>query len=331
VLPIQDILMYASCLANTLIAKELLPAHRTTYRLANLRIISELTIPGLAPCCEKIPTGDKVVIRRGHVSRSLSSFSQVFPEGQCNRNELLLDIPGVARFLLRNGHEIVVDQAPASSHGDVCAYLLATAFGVLFHQRGTTPLHASAIDTEDGCTAFMGESGAGKSTLVAALAARGHQIIADDVCFLRLDDRGDVQAWPGVNRIRLWKDAMIALGCDWRGLEQVWRGWDKYFIPMHPSQNPAEPRRLRRVYQLNTATENEIPCIRRLHGSEAIEVLMQNIYRLGLAEYMGYKPAAFRVCAAMARHVPVFRFCRPKGFDKLVEGIEVLEGHLRAI
>ena len=32
----------------------------------------------------------------------------------------------------------------------------------------------------DGCVAFVGESGAGKSTLVAALARRGHQVIADD-------------------------------------------------------------------------------------------------------------------------------------------------------
>jgi hypothetical protein len=72
-----------------------------------------------------------------------------------------------------------------------------------------------------------------------------------------------------------------------------------------------------------------LPGVNRLHGAAAIEVLMQNVYRLGLAEQMGFKPAAFILCAAAARRVPVFRFSRPMGFDALREGIDLLEGHLR--
>src|SRR6202008_4886252 len=101
---------------------------------------------------------------------------------------------------IRGGKEILVDQAPASSPRDVAAYLLGTAFGVLCHQRGIIPLHASAVNVADGRVASAGESGAGKWTLVAALAVRGHQVIADDLFFLRLADTGDVKAWPGVNR-----------------------------------------------------------------------------------------------------------------------------------
>ena len=55
---------------------------------------------------------------------------------------------------------------------------------------------------------------------------------------------------------------------------------------------------------------------------------MQNVYRLDLAERLGYKPHAFIVCAAMARGVPVFRFSRPLGFDVLNQTVEVLENHL---
>jgi hypothetical protein len=121
-------------------------------------------------------------------------------------------------------------------------------FSVLCHQRGITPLHASAIDVADGCVAFVGGSGAGKSTLAAALAARGHQVVADDVCFLRLGERGEVQAWPGVVRMRLWQDSMAVLGLGGPGIERIWRGFDKYFVPIGPPQNPFGPRRLRRVY-----------------------------------------------------------------------------------
>jgi hypothetical protein len=251
-----------------------------------------------------------------------------FPDGQSNESELLLNVPEVGKYLLRHGNEILVEQAPSSNPVELGAYLLGTMFGALCHQRGITPLHASAIDSADGCVAFIGESGAGKSTLVAALAPRGHQVIADDICFLQLSDKQEVWAWPGVNRIRLWDDAMAALGYEGPGIEPVWHGWKKYFIPAHPRRNPMEPRRLRRVYQLHAAPDDSLPGVNRLHGAAAIEALMQNVYRLDLAEQMGLKPAAFILCAATARGVPVFRFSRPMGFSTLHEGIDLLEGHL---
>ena len=303
----------------------------TIYRLAGLRIASELPLPGVAPCHSQISTGDEIVIRRARVPDSLSPVGMAFSDGQCNENELLLNIPEVARYLVRGGNEILVDQGDDSCLGDVCAYLLGSIFGLLCYHRGITPLHACAIAVVDGCVAFMGESGAGKSTLVAALAARGYQVIADDVCFLQLGEKQEVRAWPGVNRIRLWEDAMTALGCNGPGVERVWHGWNKYFIPVHPERNPMEQHRLRRIYQLHAAPNRGAPDINRLHGAVSIEALMQNVYRLGLAERMGHKPAAFALCAAAARGVPVFRFSRRLGFDVLNEGVEFLENHLRDI
>ena len=133
-----------------------------------------------------------------------------------------------------------------SNSGDVCAYLLGTMLGVLGHQRGTPPLHASVIDFSEGCIALVGEKGAGKSTLAASLARRGHRVIADDVCFLQLDHSCEVRAWPGSNRVRLWEDAMVALGCGGAGLERDAPGCNKYFIPVGPAPNSMKPRCLRR-------------------------------------------------------------------------------------
>jgi hypothetical protein len=307
------------------------PVERKAYGLAGLRIISDLPLSVLTPLRNNVPDCNGIVIRRAHILKTLSEVVTTFPDGQCNGNELLLDIPRVARYLIRGGEEILVDQVPASSDRDLCAYLLGTVFGVLCHQRGIIPLHASAIDVADGCIAFVGESGAGKSTLVAALAARGHEVIADDVCFLRDGANGNIQVWPGVNQIRLWEDAIAALGYEGRGVERELRGYNKYLLPVRHQQNPTEPRPLRRVYQLHAAPDGGTPSINRLHGAEVIEILMQNVYRLGLAECMGYKPAAFLACVAVARNVSVFQFSRPMGFDALRQGVEFLEGHLRDI
>jgi energy-coupling factor transporter ATP-binding protein EcfA2 len=296
----------------------------TVYRLAGLRIASDMPLPGLAPCPNQIANGDEIVIRRARVRPSPTPV-------QCNGKELLLDIPGVARYLLRGANEILVDQAPTAGQGDVCGYLLGTMFSVLCHQRGITPLHASAIDVADGCVAFVGGSGAGKSTLAAALAALGHQVIADDVCFLRLGDTGEVQAWPGVVRMRLWQDSMAVLGLGGPGIERIWRGWDKYFIPVEPPQNRFDPRRLRRVYQIHAAPVGSAASVTPLHGGAAIEAVMQNVYRLSIAEHMGHKPTVFAVCAAAARDVPVFRLSRPLNFDVLPQTLELLEDHLRNV
>ena len=303
-----------------------LPSNPTAYRLAGFRIVSDLPLAGLIPCRDTTLSATEISIRREEVPKSLPLIDSTFPDGQCNANELLLNIPQVARYLLRDGIEILVDPVQDANHGDVCAYLLGTIFGLLCHQRGIMPLHASAIDVENGCIAFVGESGAGKSTLVAALAARGHQVIADDVCYLQPGEKGNVQVWPGVNRIRLWEDAMAALGCDGPGVEKM-SGYNKYHIPAPALRNAIEPRCLRRVYQLSPASDNGAAGAKRLIGADALEVLMQNVYRLGLAEYMGYKPAAFAICAAAARAVPVFRFSRRMAFEALPKAVTFLEDH----
>jgi hypothetical protein len=301
---------------------------RRLYTLAGLCIVSDFRLNEVPICRDKAAPQHKVVIRRSPVPASLPSGAATFTNSQYNGKELLLDFPEVGRFLLRGGNEILVDPTSSSNDCEVRAHLLGTAFGALCHQRGIPPLHASAIDIANGCVAFVGETGAGKSTIVAALAQRGHQVICDDVCVLQLGAKEHVRAWPGCNRIRLWEDSMTALSCDGQAIEREVRGWNKYLLPVRPPRNLTEPRRLRRVYQLHVAPQGAAATISRLRGAASVEVLMQNVYRLGLAEYMGFKSAAFVVCAAAARDVPVFRFSRPMGFDVLDEGIALLEDHM---
>jgi hypothetical protein len=299
-----------------------------TYYLAGLRIVSEIPLPSLMACADQI--GPSVSIRRARLPETLSSVTAVFPEGQCNDNELLFNIPDAGRYLIRCGSEILVDPAANSSLGDVAAYLLGTAFGVLCHQRGTTPLHGSAIDIVDGCVAFVGDSGAGKSTMAAALASRGHHVISDDLCVFEASEQG-VRVWPGLNRLRLWEDALEALSCDQPGIERELRGLNKYLVPTQPIRNPRTPRRLQRVYQLAAAADGDPTTITRLQGAASVEVLMQNIYRIGIAERMGRKPNLFVACAAAAREVPLYRLSRPLGFQILPDVLKVLEEHLHEL
>jgi hypothetical protein len=295
-------------------------------------MVSEVPLLGIQICGDEAPPHDNIAIRRAPISERLASAAVTFRHqqyiGTYNGKDVLLDFPGVGRFLVRGGKEILIDTVPDADEGAVRAYLVSMAFGALFHQRGIVPLHASAIDVADGCIAFVGGSGAGKSTLAAALAQRGHQVITDDVCFLQLDDNHNFRVWPGIGHIRLWEKAVSALRCDGSEVLREMHGFNKYFIPVRPPRNPSECRALRRVYQLELAPERAVE-VTRLNGASAVEVLVQNVYQTRLAQHLGYKPRVFRACAAAARNVPVFRFSRPLDFDVLTQGIELLEDHIQ--
>lgn len=299
----------------------------SNYALAGLQIASEVPLPPSMSAAGEPLASDQVAIRYGRVPASLPS-AKVFPEAQYDGRDLLIDIPEAARFLVREGREILVDPLPSASEGDISAFLLGTVFGALCHQRGIVPFHASAVDVPKGCIVFAGPSGAGKSTLAAVLAARGYAVTSDDVCFLRRSGAGEILVWPGVGRIRLWADAIGALGYDPKTVEREFRGLNKFILPVAARNNPEEPRRLCRVYQLESAGEGEPVGIERVEGAPTIELLMPNVYRLTLAEYMGAKPTIFSVCATVARQIPVYRFRRQLGFDALPSAIACLEAHL---
>jgi hypothetical protein len=302
--------------------------HNAAYHLAGLRIVSDVPLSGLLHS-DPTASGEVVTIRRGRVPKTLSDPVMVQDNIAYDGSSLLLTIPKVARFLVGNGNEILVDPEPSAHKNDVRAYLLSCVFATLCYQRGILPLHSAAIDVTDGCIAIIGDSRAGKSTLAAALTAHGHQVIADDVSFLRLDSDGNVMSWPGIGRIRLWEDAVAALGLNGPEVEQEFSAYTKYLVPVPPPKDPFAPRRLRRIYHLNAAPDGIAAKVSQITSPSAIEVLMQNAYCSYLAEYMGRKPAIFALCVAMARQVPVFQFSRPMGFEVLDQGIEALEDHLR--
>ena len=288
---------------------------------------------GLRPALTELAKGYDVIIRQAAIPAEIAAATANFCEGRYsgtyNGRDVLL-ARAASRFLVRAGEEILIEPAPDADDHDVHAYLLGAVFGTLCHQRGITPLHASAIDVAGGCVAFVGESGAGKSTLVAALARAQHAIIGDDECFLQRSADGGLQVWPGTRQIRLWEDAKTALGLNAPGTKRATPGRDKYVVPVRPPQNPIGARPLRRVYQLHCAADDVIK-VTRLRGAEAVEVVMQNIYPPGLAEHLGYQTHVFTVCAAVAREVPVFRFSRPRDFAAFDRGIECLERHLRTV
>jgi hypothetical protein len=87
---------------------------------------------------------------------------------QISPDRFLLGLGKIARYLVSEGREIVIERVPGGSDDAVRVFLFGSVFGALLHQRGVLPLHGSAVMPSRGATIFAGPSGSGKSMLAAA-------------------------------------------------------------------------------------------------------------------------------------------------------------------
>lgn len=295
------------------------------YVAFGLRITSELELPEL-PRRFDDAEAPHVIIELGVVAPTLSGAQTVEPGISARPGALLIDY-AEARFLIQDGARITVQPALGAPERDVRLYLLGSAMGAIFHQRGLLPLHANAIEFDGEIVAFAGPSGAGKSTLAAHFQRRGHQVFSDDVCALAIAADGRPMALPGIPRIKLWGDALQAAGLSLDGLEPVWSGMDKYSLATTLEGDPS-PLPLARIYVLEVAPVNTAPVIRRLAGVDVANALINNIYRWPFARALGQSADQFRRAISVGNACPVFSAQREWGHHIFSAQAELLERHL---
>lgn len=293
--------------------------HSFQYGLAGLRIDSELMIPELPE--SRFDPGEPDV----HVAVDVQPEAPgEFSFGPLD-GAFRIGIPGAGRYLIRAGREILISRAAAACDEEVRLWLLGSAMGALLHQRGSLPLHASAVAVGGGCAAFVGPSGTGKSTLCAFLARRGHAVASDDVLPVSRSASGALRTAPGSCSVRLKADALRALGA--RTGEPRRRGacGDKYLL--HPDAAPAAPLPLRCVYALEDLPDGADCDLVECTGAGALRVVLDNVYRPQFAVALGCFERTFALSAAVANHVPVYRLLRPRSLRRMPEVLDLLEAH----
>ncbi len=204
---------------------------------------------------------------------------------------------GVAFTVRADGARVGCTWPAGLSLDDAATYLTGPVMGLILRLRGATCLHASAVKVGGAAVLVCGPGGAGKSTTAAALAARGHTLLSDDISPL-IETADAVQVQPGYPVVRLWPEAGRALYGD-AGLPRLSAGWDKRYRRMEAFHGTPLP--LRTVYVLAGREEDGAPRVEPLPAAEAVLNLLANVYMAWLPDAAARGRDLVRLGAVAAR------------------------------
>ncbi len=287
-----------------------------------------LTIESEIPLPEAPPTAGfpQVIVRLAPVEKPPYS-----PESDrayaITRQEFRVYWRGVGTFLIRNGAEIFIDPEPGGEAAVIRLYLLGPALGILLHQRGFLVLHASVVSIDGAVVGFMGEKGWGKSTTAAALNARGHALVSDDVLAVLPYAAGGPIVQPGLPQFKLWPEAATAsFGDDPAKLVRLHSNVEKRSREAnHGVRGELIP--LRRLYLLGRGTKLEsVP----MNASAALMSLVRHSYLSHLMHLLGQNRENFEQCAHVVQSIPVHHLRRPKDLSALGDIASLVEAEVAA-
>lgn len=293
------------------------------YRAFGLNVSSQVPLTELSPAISNSSAPTDVSIHFENLperSESIGGNHSIHVEN----DEVSLTVDSVARYRIRGGREIAIDPYPNASPRNVRLFLLGSVFGVLCHQRGLLPLHANAIVVNGQAIVFAGQQGIGKSTLTAYYHSRGYRVLCDDVCVISFDEGGRPLAWPGMSRLKLWRDAAETFGYDSRKLERVVEELDKYNVPLMASVAKG-PFPATRMYILSDLAAGAATEIVPLTGSAAVQAIMSNTYRNIHLQPMRLTGANFVQATLLAKGARIFSAPRRRGYDVFTQEAARLE------
>lgn len=219
----------------------------------------------------------------------------------------------MGRILAREGKEIIVDPARGGEEREVRLLLLGSAIGAILQQRGYLTLHSSAILSNRGAVLFLGPSGAGKSSMAAAFMKRGYHILTDDISSVALVNRDQIRLYPGFPQLKLWPDAVNALGIADRDLRPIMNGVTKLALPVRENFQ-SQPHHIYQIIVL-TAKGARYAIFDSLSQLEKLRVLRAHTYRHEFLQDKAEMQKHIDLCGSLAVNVDMTLFSR--GTDPL--------------
>jgi hypothetical protein len=294
------------------------------YRIAGLKVSSEIALPGLIVAPDDRETNE-VTIRRSAVPDSLDNATMRQATFEIAGERFLFRIPGLARFLLTEGRDIAFACEDGVPEDDIAIFLIGTVFGILLHQREQIVLHASAIRVNGKAVLFCGPSGAGKSTIAAALGLKGYAMVTDDLCAMAMGPDGVPIVQPDGRQLKLWSQAIDELHLSDRSGQAVRNRLQKFYV--EPVEAIMEALPLAAIYVLRETRPPLHDGIERANVVDATLLVRRNAYRPRLVVAMQQRARYFESAATIASAAGIYFLNRPLDFARMPDVIAGLEQH----
>ncbi len=199
--------------------------------------------------------------------------------------------------------------------------LVGSALAWWLLQAGRLPLHAGALQVDDGAVLFVAESGMGKSSLMASLVGGGIPLLSDDFVTVQRGPGDTLSAAAAYPQMRLWPETIERFIGSAAPFPTVFEGgnkrrvavgnsWGSFLEGLYP---------LTRIYLLQRqGDEHGIVHLERVAGHEGFMSLLASIL-LGPSFPLEELQRIWPLLQQCADEVPIYRMTYPTGWQWLPE------------
>jgi hypothetical protein len=295
------------------------------YELCGWHITSTFALPELVPWRGEERAPDVVV------QLDESNPAQDYPieissllkcGGDCR---FCLTVPEVAQYHVSGGNEISIVSTPQVDAADVRAMLFNVVLALLAHQRGLVPLQATAVRRHGRSVAFVGHAAVGKSTLAATLIQRGYELLSDDITILDPMSTTPIVV-PTIPRVKLWRDALEALGIPIAGLAKNRSTQQKYiYCPVGPEAGFQAPAKLERLYILNNKGSTSMRAVATAKERLSLTALLNFMALPAVAAARGTAAAMVRMGINMLNDVQIYELAYHIDYNDVQKSVDDVE------
>ena len=286
------------------------------YKIYGLIIQSEINFQGLKVITNGNPD---VYIAYGRVPEKIDG-KQVGMSAFASPTEFLFDVPGIARYWVKNPSQVIIEKYSGMEDQDVKPFLLNAVFTYLLVCRDYLVLDGSNVVINGKNVILCGSSGAGKSALAATFMQNGHYVVSDELTVIQ-NIGGKLNQVTSSLPIKVWKDVCIGLNIEHKDLTQVRSSLSKYELPLSNfNENIRAP--ISHIYHINIHNQEQLLFEPKTH-LEKISTLVPCTAYYPLIKAIGKSAIQLKLSMALAAQVKIIKITRPQRYSlkKIIKNI----------
>ena len=230
------------------------------------------------------------------------------PLVSASTDAVLVLVPTVGRFLARRGAGVIeVERAFGATDADVACFARGPVAAAVTLLDGRLALRGSSVVVGGSAVVLCGAGAAGVSTLAAALALRGHAVLADRLVVI---DPTDTTVVAGHGAVELWPDVVDHLGLVPDDGRAVRPELAKLAFPLGPEAPASAP--VGAVISLSAGLLPGQAEVEMLAGHEKVTALLGGQWHGRLLAGLGLEARRFGWYAALGAAAQVAQIRRPR-------------------